>query len=111
MRAPDTVTTDRLVLRRIRPADRSFLLTMWSDADVTRTLGGPRDADQVQAGLDAMADHWARRGFGNYIVRDRTTEERTMAAVGFLGHEEVEHAGLPHVLARLDLVQEAAPHG
>jgi RimJ/RimL family protein N-acetyltransferase len=130
----------------------------------------------VQAGLDAMIDHWARRGFGNYIVRDRATDEpigwaglketelggpggvevlyaiaasrwrqgiateaaravvdvarelglpalvcftlvdnegsqRTMAAAGFTGREEVEHAGLPHVLARLVLVQEAAPHG
>jgi [ribosomal protein S5]-alanine N-acetyltransferase len=174
--APDTVTTDRLVLRRVTPADRAFLLAMWSDAEVTKTLGGPREAEQVQAGLDAMVDHWARRGFGNYIVHDRRTDEpigwaglketdvggaggvevlyaiaashwrqgiateaaravvevargiglptlvcftladnegsqRTMAAAGFSGREEVEHVGLSHVLARLDLVQEAASHG
>ena len=174
--APDTVETERLVLRRVAPADLPFMLAMWDDPDVTATLGGRRAEPQVQAGLDAMVDHWARRGFGNYIVHDRTTDEpigwaglketdlggrggvevlyaiaashwrqgiateaaraavevargiglpalvcytlvdnlgsqRTMAAVGFTGREEVEHAGLPHVLARLDLVDEAATHG
>jgi RimJ/RimL family protein N-acetyltransferase len=170
--APDTVRTERLELRRVRPADRAFFLAMWSDEDVTATLGGTRDEAQVQAGLDAMVEHWDRMGFGNYVVVDRGTGEpigwaglqdmdlgvevlyaiaspqwrrgiateaaravvevarsiglpalvcftlaenvgsqRTMAAAGFTGREEVEHAGLPHVLARLDLVQEAAPRG
>jgi RimJ/RimL family protein N-acetyltransferase len=174
--APDTVTTERLVLRRVGPVDRPFLVAMWDDPDVTATLGGRRDEAQVQAGLDAMVDHWERRGFGNYIVHDRETDEsigwaglketdlggaggvevlyaiaashwrrgigaeaaravvevaldiglrslvcftlvdnigsqRTMAAAGFTGREEVEHLGLPHVLARLDLTREAARHG
>jgi RimJ/RimL family protein N-acetyltransferase len=174
--APDIVTTERLELRRIDAGAKPFLLAMWSDPDVTATLGGARDEAQVQAGLDAMLDHWERRGFGTYVVYDRATGEpigwaglketsvggtggvevlyaiaathwrqgiateaaravvevarsiglpalvcftladnagsqRTMAAVGFTGREEVAHAGLPHVLARLDLVQEAAPHG
>ena len=43
--------------------------------DVTATLGGTRDDAQVQAGLDAMLDHWARRGFGNYLVYSRSTDE------------------------------------
>jgi RimJ/RimL family protein N-acetyltransferase len=169
--APDTVTTERLVLRRVTPADRPFLLAMWSDPDVTATLGGRRDTAQVDAGLEAMVEHWVRRGFGNYVVHERATDEpigwaglketetggpdgvevlyaiaashwrqgiateaaravvdvahdldltelvcftlvenigsqRTMAAAGFTGREEVEHAGLPHVLARLDLTRE-----
>jgi RimJ/RimL family protein N-acetyltransferase len=174
--APETVATARLELRRVRREDRPFLLAMWSDPVVTATLGGTRDEAQVDAGLDAMVDHWERRGFGNYVVHDRATGEpigwaglketevggpggvevlyaiesshwrrgiateaaravvevarsiglaalvcftlvenvgsqRTMAAAGFTGREEVEHAGLPHVLARVDLVQEAAPRG
>jgi RimJ/RimL family protein N-acetyltransferase len=174
--APDTVVTERLVLRRMTPAARPFLLAMWDDPDIAATLGGRRGPEQVQAGLDAMLDHWERRGFGTYLVGDRATDEpigwaglketdlggaggvevlyaiaashwrrgiateaaravvevareiglpalvcftlvdnvgsqRTMAAAGFTGREEVEHAGLPHVLARLDLMEGAKPRG
>jgi RimJ/RimL family protein N-acetyltransferase len=46
-----------------------------------------------------------------FTLVENIGSQRTMAAVGFTGREEVEHAGLPHVLARLELVQEAASHG
>jgi RimJ/RimL family protein N-acetyltransferase len=176
--APDTFTTARLEGRRPGPEHEPFLLAMWSDPDVTATLGGTRDREQVGAGLAAMVDHWERRGFGNWILHDRATGEpvgwaglketelggaggvevlyaiaagrwreglateagravvaiarddvgltdlvcftmttnvasqATMRGIGFRGDERVEHAGLPHVLMRLDLTrQEAVPRG
>lgn len=35
--------TERLILRRQTSADVAFLVGLWSDPEVTRHLGGPRD--------------------------------------------------------------------
>jgi RimJ/RimL family protein N-acetyltransferase len=84
--APDRVITERLELRRVRADDLPFFLAMWSDEDVTATLGGTRDEAQVEAGLDAMVDHWDRRGFGNYVVVERARGE----PVGWAGLRDME---------------------
>jgi RimJ/RimL family protein N-acetyltransferase len=177
--APATFRTARLEGRRPSAEYEPFLVAMWSDPAVTATLGGMRDREQVAAGLDAMVDHWERRGFGSWILFDRASDEpvgwaglketevggvdgvellyaitsarwreglateagravvaiardqvgldalvcftlvdneasqRTMRGLGFRGDEPVLHAGLPHVLMRLDLAreQETAGHG
>jgi RimJ/RimL family protein N-acetyltransferase len=169
--APESFTTDRLVARRIDRTDQPFLESMFRDPAVYATLGGPRDVEQVERMLDRMLSHWARRGFGTWILHDRTTGEpvgwvglhetdtggpggvellyaiasarwreglateagraaigvaadslglrdlvcftlvdnvgsqATMAGLGFVDPGPVEHAGLPHVLSRLSLVQ------
>jgi RimJ/RimL family protein N-acetyltransferase len=87
--APDTFTTAQLEGRRPAPEHEPFLLAMWSDPEVTATLGGTRDRDQVVAGLDAMIDHWERRGFGSWILFDRASGE----PVGWAGLKETEVGG------------------
>ena len=71
MPAPETFSTDRLVARRVDRADQPFLEAMWRDPAVHATLGGPRDAAGVEQMLERMLDHWARWGFGVWILRDR----------------------------------------
>lgn len=39
--------TERLLLRNIQASDKSFIVDLWTDADVTRYLGGPRDRAQM----------------------------------------------------------------
>jgi len=41
--------TDRLRLSRLRPSDVSALVDLWSDPDVTRYMGGPRDRAKLEA--------------------------------------------------------------
>jgi ribosomal-protein-alanine N-acetyltransferase len=87
--APDSFTTERLVARRVSPADESFIAAMYQDPDVTATLGGPRDAESVHAMAVRMMQHWDRRGFGVWMLRDRSTHE----PVGWVGLHDTDVGG------------------
>ena len=47
--------TERLVLRRQTDADIEPLARIWTDPDVTRYMGGPRELEQLQISLAATA--------------------------------------------------------
>ena len=46
------LTTQRLALRRFTPADFDWLAALYSDADVTRYLGGVKSRSETQTFLD-----------------------------------------------------------
>jgi RimJ/RimL family protein N-acetyltransferase len=165
--APEAFATARLDAHRVGPADEHFLVAVFGDPRVTRTLGGPRDRDRVRADVERWNRHWDDHGYGLWIVVERAaaqpvgwtmlhrtdtggpgvevgwtvaadhwrrgyaTEAATaairtgfdelamdeivaftladnvasrgvMEKLGFGYDGEVEHAGLPHVLYRLD---------
>lgn len=52
------IETQRLLLRPLVPADVNALVQIWTDADVTRYMGGPREPEKVRASLteDAQAN-------------------------------------------------------
>jgi len=166
--APEELVTERLVAHRGGPADEDFVVSMFSDARVHATLGGPRDRANVRDALARWDAHWDVHGFGPWIADDATTgasvgwillhttetggpgsvevgwsiaadrwgeglateggaaatavgfgavgldalvsftlvdnvaSRRVMEKIGFGLDGEVEHAGLPHVLYRLD---------
>lgn len=43
--------TDRLRLRRLQPTDVDALVELWRDPEVTRFMGGPRNADELRTGF------------------------------------------------------------
>jgi ribosomal-protein-alanine N-acetyltransferase len=43
--------TNRLLLRPIQPSDLPSLIKLWSNPDVTRFMGGPRQKDELQKGF------------------------------------------------------------
>lgn len=57
--------TERLILRRQRSRDVAALVDLWTDPEVTRFLGGPREPDQLRSSLEATAaDPLAERSCG-----------------------------------------------
>lgn len=62
-------TTTRLCATPVSAADWPFFYRLWSDDRVARTLGGVRDRDQVQRVLAQAVTHWARYGFGRWLLR------------------------------------------
>ncbi len=66
--APDALTTDRLELTRITPADRDFLVRLWADPAVAATLGGPVPSDVLEVRIARLVGHWTDRGYGAWIM-------------------------------------------
>jgi len=69
--APETFATARLDAHRTGPQDAPFLRSMWSDPRVVATLGGPRDREQVDDMVEAIAGHWQDHGFGFWTLQAR----------------------------------------
>ncbi len=49
------IETGRLIIRSLRHADAPALAELWSDPDVTRFMGGPRNYSQVRETLEQDA--------------------------------------------------------
>lgn len=73
MSATVTLTTDRLVLRGFRPADRPAFAAMNADPLVMRHFVQPLSRAESDAFLDRIADQWQAHGWGLWAVERRDT--------------------------------------
>ena len=70
------IETDRLRLRAHRPGDLDACLAMWSDAQVTRFIGGKSSTEQqTWARLVGYVGQWTLLGFGYWAVEEKTTNQ------------------------------------
>ena len=94
MSAPESFLTARLAAARPVAADEDFLIETWSDARVTRWLGGPRDRAAVLALLAHFDELWDSQGLGCWILRDREGEVPVgwvlLHPMDFGGHTGIE---------------------
>ena len=68
------LTTARLTLRAHETADFDDLLSLWSDPDVVRYIGGRANtADEVWSRLLRYRGLWPLLGFGYWRIEDRQT--------------------------------------
>ncbi len=66
--------TERLQLRPPAPADLEDSLSLWSDPEVTRFIGGrPFTREEVWARILRYIGHWTALGYGFFTVRERQT--------------------------------------
>lgn len=76
LRAPATIQTDRLMLRRPLPTDAAGVFARYaSDPDVTRFLGWPthRSIADSQMFLGCCDVEWRETGVGAYLIQSRET--------------------------------------
>jgi [ribosomal protein S5]-alanine N-acetyltransferase len=80
--------TNRLILRRIQPSDVMPLVDLWSDPEVTRFLGGPRD----KAWLKSEFSNSAQDPFAERYDLWPVIEKETGRVIGHCGllDKEVE---------------------
>jgi RimJ/RimL family protein N-acetyltransferase len=88
----ETFLTERLSADPVTSDDLSFLVELWSDERVGRTLGGVRNAEQVELALEEAIQHWQAHGFGRWILRRDGSPVGTikLARCCLLGRDEVE---------------------
>jgi len=68
------IETERLLLRGHTPADFDDCLSMWSDPEVTRYIGGrPFNREDVWARLLRYSGHWLWLGYGYWLVADKAS--------------------------------------
>jgi RimJ/RimL family protein N-acetyltransferase len=77
-------STERLELRRWRPADRGPFAALNADPEVVRYIGDGRPMTRADSDalLDAIDAHWAQHGFGLWCAAPR---EDPAACLGFVG--------------------------
>lgn len=75
--------TERLTLRGHTPADFAESAAMWGDPQVARFIGGrPSTEEEVWSRLLRYVGHWAVKGYGYWVVRERASG-RFVGEVGF----------------------------
>jgi RimJ/RimL family protein N-acetyltransferase len=92
------LTTARMRCEPLGPRHLDDLAPMFADPRVGATMGGIETPDQVSLGLSAAAEHWARDGFGLWMLYDRESGEPVgrggLERTEFDGQAEVEVAWL-----------------
>jgi ribosomal-protein-alanine N-acetyltransferase len=81
--------TDRLCLRRIQASDISTLLDLWSDPDVTKHLGGPRDREKIKPLFEEDVENPFAHEYDLWPVEEIQTNE----VIGYCGLLEKEVDG------------------
>ena len=67
--------TDRLLLRNIKPEDKSFLLDLWTDPYVTEYMGGPRDLKSLNPALDENIKNPFTEEYDLWVLTEKSTSE------------------------------------
>ena len=102
-----TVETPRLILRAHTLEDYPSSVAMWSDADVTRFIGGkPATAEETWARVLRYAGMWTLLGYGFWLVAEKSSgqfvgemgflEGKREMNPGFDGAHEIGWAVMPH---------------
>jgi len=76
--------TERLLLRSLQREDIDRLVELWSDPDVTRFLGGPRDPERVRSILEEELAAPPHDRFGQWPL----IEKESGATIGDCGLTE-----------------------
>ncbi len=101
MKAPDHLTTARLLLRRPLRSDAELIYSRYaSDPEVTKFLGWPRHTsiEDTQSFLDFSDQEWEGWPAGPYLIEERE-HRRLLGGTGF-NFEAPDRAMTGYVLAK-----------
>jgi ribosomal-protein-alanine N-acetyltransferase len=69
------LTTQRLVLRYVQKSDIDFLVELWSDPDVTKYVGGPRNKEALKKEFAETARNPAKEKYDLWVAALKETGE------------------------------------
>ncbi|MFM2044851.1 MAG: hypothetical protein RLY86_3427 [Pseudomonadota bacterium] len=101
---PEALQTDRLTATRLTEADRHLIAAMHQDADAMVRIGGLRDEAGTERYMAFNLRHWAEKGFGVYMLRDRARGE-FLGRAGLRHRPPAEGEGVEIVYALLPVAQ------
>lgn len=62
----------RLLLRNILPKDKDFIVNLWTNPDVTKYMGGPRDRNKMELGVQENIEDPFQEEYDLWILVDKT---------------------------------------
>ena len=104
------IETERLILREFRASDLAALVSIWSDDEVVRYVGGQKlSREDTWRRTLAACGQWPYEGFGYWIAERRTDG----AVVGQLGFADFKRAMEPSIEGQPELgyVFDRSVHG
>jgi RimJ/RimL family protein N-acetyltransferase len=69
------LVTERLLLRGLQPSDIPALVQLWSDPEVTRFLGGPRQKDWLRDAFEGDLQELSPSTYDLWPVIDKATSQ------------------------------------
>ena len=87
------IETQRLVLRNTQTIDIPALVIMWTDPDVTRFMGGPRDAKWLEKNFAEDANNPDPLLYDQWPVVEKSSDQ----VIGYCGLLDKEVEGQPEV--------------
>ena len=97
--------TERLILRDDRPDEAESVIAVWTDAEVMRHMGGPRDPERVRRAFEEALDVKGELRF--WAVEVQETGRR----IGECGLIQKQVEGAPEVELVYILARDAWGHG
>ena len=67
--------TERLRLRQWQANDAKAVIDFYSDPNVSKYVGGPRNEDLAWRGMALMVGHWHLKGYGYWAVEEKASAE------------------------------------
>ena len=87
------IETQRLLLRNTMPGDIPALVSMWTDPEVTRFMGGPRDAAWLEGNFAEDAGKQDPLVYDQWPVVEKSTDQ----VIGYCGLLDKEVEGRPEI--------------
>ncbi len=82
----DTLTTQRLILKRVTEDDYTIYQQILSDKSLTKYLpkGRAYTPKEIKFHFNNRLQHWQTHGFGSYVIFEK---DKPMHAIGYVGVE------------------------
>ncbi len=82
----DTLTTQRLILKRVMQDDYTIYQQILSDQELTKYLpkGRAYTPKEIKFHFNNRLQHWQKYGFGSYVIFDKN---KPTHAIGYVGVE------------------------
>ncbi len=91
--------SSRLLLRNILPVDKNFIIDLWTNPDVTKYMGGPRNINNLKLSIEDNINNPFQNEYDLWIVIDKSTQN-PVGHCGLLNKkvEEVEEIEVVYVI-------------
>lgn len=96
----DSFATTRLFAERLRDDHRDELVALHRDPEVMRFVGGVRTPEATADYLARNLAHWARHGFGLWVLRTADGAFAGRAGIRHLDLDGVDEVDIAYCLAR-----------